>query len=65
MSPKITVITPTRNRANTIHRVFESLNKQTFLNFEWLVCDDASNDNTINKLLNTGVNIKISKITII
>ena len=50
MSPKITVITPTRNRANTIHRVFESLNKQTFLNFEWLVCDDASNDNTINKL---------------
>jgi glycosyltransferase involved in cell wall biosynthesis len=40
MLPKISVITPTRNRANTIHRVFESLNKQKFLNFEWLVCDD-------------------------
>ncbi len=41
-----TVFTPTFNRAYTLHRVFESLQKQTFKNFEWLVIDDGSTDNT-------------------
>ena len=50
MKTKISVITPTRNRAKTLHRVFKSLNSQIFKNFEWIVCDDASNDNTINLL---------------
>ncbi len=43
---EFTVFTPTYNRANLIHRVFESLEQQTFRNFEWLIVDDGSIDNT-------------------
>ena len=42
MKIQISVITPTRNRADTLHRVYTSLKKQEFTNFEWIVCDDAS-----------------------
>jgi glycosyltransferase involved in cell wall biosynthesis len=41
-----TVFTPTHNRAATIHRVYESLKLQTYRDFEWLIVDDASKDNT-------------------
>ena len=41
-----TVFTPTYNRAHTLHRVYESLNAQTFRDFEWLIVDDGSNDGT-------------------
>jgi glycosyltransferase involved in cell wall biosynthesis len=45
-SPFFTVFTPTYNRAHTLHRVFDSLCAQTFRDFEWLVVDDGSTDNT-------------------
>lgn len=41
-----TVFTPTYNRAHTLLRVYESLKHQTFRNFEWLIVDDGSTDNT-------------------
>jgi glycosyltransferase involved in cell wall biosynthesis len=41
-----TVFTPTYNRAHTLHRVYNSLLAQTFRDFEWLVVDDGSSDNT-------------------
>jgi glycosyltransferase involved in cell wall biosynthesis len=44
--PFFTVFTPTYNRAHTLHRVFDSLCAQTFRDFEWLVVDDGSTDNT-------------------
>ena len=50
MDPIISVITPTRNRAYTLERVFKSLSSQTYKNFEWIVCDDASSDDTIELL---------------
>lgn len=40
------VLTPTLNRADTLRRVYESLCEQTFQDFEWLVIDDGSTDNT-------------------
>lgn len=46
MSLPITVFTPTYNRAYLLPRLFESLCKQTFKNFEWLIVDDGSTDNT-------------------
>lgn len=41
-----TVFTCTYNRANTLARTFESLKNQTFRDFEWIVFDNGSTDNT-------------------
>ena len=46
MSFLFTVFTPTYNRAHTLHRVYDSLLAQTFRDFEWLIVDDGSTDNT-------------------
>lgn len=46
MSKTLTVFTPAYNRAHTIHRTYESLLRQTCQDFEWLVIDDGSTDNT-------------------
>lgn len=46
-----TVLTPTYNRAGTLHRVYESLSRQTFRDFEWVVVDDGSTDNTHEAVL--------------
>ncbi|MBU0911556.1 MAG: glycosyltransferase family 2 protein [Gammaproteobacteria bacterium] len=44
--PFLTVFTPTYNRAYTLHLVFNSLLQQSFKDFEWLIVDDGSVDNT-------------------
>jgi glycosyltransferase involved in cell wall biosynthesis len=44
--PMITVATPTYNRKDKLPRVYESLKKQTYRNFEWIIIDDGSEDNT-------------------
>lgn len=46
MPPKVTVATPTYNRASLLPRVHQSLLAQTFRDFEWVVVDDGSQDNT-------------------
>lgn len=43
---KITVFTPTYNRANVILNLYHSLQQQSFHDFEWLVIDDGSTDKT-------------------
>ena len=42
----ITVFTPTYNRAYIIETLYRSLQRQTCTDFEWLVVDDGSSDNT-------------------
>ena len=44
----ITVFTPTYNRAHLLPRLYESLGKQTFKDFEWVIVDDGSVDETRN-----------------
>ncbi len=44
--PWFTVFTATYNRAHTLHRVYESLLAQTMQDFEWLIVDDGSTDDT-------------------
>ena len=44
--PSITVFTPTFNRAHTLHRVFNSLLGQQYMDFEWVIVDDGSTDET-------------------
>ena len=43
---KITVFTPTYNRAYILENLYRSLQRQTCTQFEWLVVDDGSSDNT-------------------
>lgn len=42
----LSIITPTYNRADTLPRVVEALKSQTDKDFEWLVLDDGSTDET-------------------
>ena len=46
MQKTLTVFTPAYNRAHTIGRTYESLCRQMCKDFEWLVIDDGSSDNT-------------------
>ena len=46
--PFITVFTPTYNRRELLENLYQSLLAQTDKNFEWLVVDDGSTDETEN-----------------
>lgn len=43
---KITVFTPTYNRGYIIEKLYKSLKEQTIKDFEWVIVDDGSTDNT-------------------
>lgn len=43
---KITLFTPTYNRAYILDRLYRSVQRQTFRDFEWLIMDDGSSDDT-------------------
>ena len=44
--PIVSIITPTYNRANLLIRLWRSLNDQKLKNFEWIILDDGSTDDT-------------------
>ncbi len=46
MEKTLTVFTPAYNRAHTLPRTYQSLCRQTCKDFEWLIVDDGSSDNT-------------------
>lgn len=43
---KLSIITPAYNRAHTLDAAYNSLCSQTCKNFEWIIVDDGSTDNT-------------------
>jgi len=55
---KISVIIPTYNRAQSIGRSIDSVLNQSYRNFEIIVVDDGSTDNTRDILLSFGNHIK-------
>ena len=47
---KFTIFTPTFNRKELLEKLYKSLQKQTFKDFEWLIVDDGSADGTKEKV---------------
>lgn len=48
--PLVSIITPSYNRADIIPETAESVFKQTYPHWEWIVVDDGSTDNTLQIL---------------
>ena len=46
LNQTISVIIPTYNREKSLKRCLRSLENQTFKDFEVIICDDGSSDNT-------------------
>lgn len=46
MRYRFTVFTPTYNRGTLLPNLYHSLQRQTFRDFEWIIVDDGSTDNT-------------------
>lgn len=64
MKPLVSIITPVYNSAEFITSVYDSIRCQTIKNWEWLVIDDASTDNSYAMLKSFAKNderIKIIK----
>lgn len=57
----VVILTPSYNRANTLSKLYESLKQQNDTNFNWMIVDDGSSDNS--KELVEGM-IKEKKINI-
>lgn len=54
MKSLISIFTPTYNRAHTLSKLYESLLAQSFKNFEWILVDDGSKDET-EELVNSWI----------
>lgn len=58
------VITPTYNRSKDLYNAYNSLKEQTYTDFEWIIVDDGSTDNTketVNQFISENL-IKINYI---
>ena len=48
----ISIVTPTFNRGKLLQRCYDSLCNQTYKNFEWIIVDDGSTDDTRERVEN-------------
>lgn len=46
MNKMLTIFTPAYNRAKLLHKLYDSLVRQIDTNFNWVIVDDGSTDNT-------------------
>src|SRR4051794_30966763 len=57
--PKVSIILPTFNRADTIMRAIRSVQAQSFQDWELIVVDDGSTDNTVALLTSVDARIMV------
>ena len=58
--PKISVIMGVYNGADRVDEAIASIRVQTFTDWEFIICDDGSKDNTLQILENYQKNTKIN-----
>lgn len=54
----LTIFTPSYNRASLLERLYAAIKVQSFKDFEWLIVDDGSTDNThdvVQKFVEEGI----------
>ena len=56
-TPLISILTSSYNRKNYLLDLLNSLKNQNFKNFEWIIGDDGSNDNSYEMILSNKDNI--------
>ena len=64
MNLKVSIITPSFNRAYILHETAESIFRQTNPNWEWVIVDDGSTDDSwevINKYAAEDSRVKVFK----
>jgi glycosyltransferase involved in cell wall biosynthesis len=59
MAPRVSVVLPTYNRADYLEEALESVLAQTFADFEVVVVDDGSTDDTPARLARYGERIRV------
>ena len=55
--PFISVITPVRNGAETIQRTIDSIKKQSYKSFEYIIIDGLSNDKTEQIIMQNEIEV--------
>ena len=63
--PEFSIFTPVYNTKSRIYRTYESLKKQTFTNWEWVVVDDSPNDETgniVKEIASQDYRVKVHRI---
>jgi glycosyltransferase involved in cell wall biosynthesis len=62
--PIFSIFTTTFNSYNKIHRAYESIKKQTFIDYEWVILDDSSDDlhfSFLKELLDSDNKVRLYK----
>ena len=59
---KVSIITPTYNSEKFIEKTIQSIINQTYSNWELLITDDNSNDQTVSIINNYVINDKRIKL---
>ena len=55
---QFSIFTPTHNRAQVLPRLYDSLKRQTYKDFVWVIVDDGSSDNTkevVDQFINESI----------
>ena len=58
-APQVSVIIPVHNGAATIERALTSVFDQTFSDYEIVICDDGSTDDTLAVLAKYGDKVRV------